>query len=58
MFKAKLTSPKKTFFLLNSNVHKALKKAAAKKQLSMGEALRRAVQLWLDKSKSRPRKGA
>lgn len=47
MVQKKLVSPKKTFFLLNANVHKLLRKTASAQAISMGEALRQAVQSWL-----------
>jgi len=45
-----------TVFQLDVESHKALRKAAFKAGISMGEALRQAVQLWLEQ-RTKKRKG-
>ncbi len=44
-----------TNFQLNADTHRALRIAAIERGISMGEALRRAVELWL-KDRKRARK--
>jgi hypothetical protein len=43
----RLTNPKNMLFLLEAEFHKTLRKTAFEAGLSMAEALREAVQLWL-----------
>jgi hypothetical protein len=45
----KLRKPKNTLFLLEAEIHSNLRKTAFEAGLSMAEALREAVQLWLRK---------
>jgi hypothetical protein len=52
----RLTNPKNMLFLLEAEFHKILRKTAFEAGLSMAEALREAVQLWLNK-KSHSRHG-
>ena len=48
---------KSTLFLLESDVHKALRKTAFDNRLSMAAALREAVRMWLRRVETSPRKG-
>jgi hypothetical protein len=45
----------KTVFLLGVETHEAVRNAAHEERISMGEALRRAVEMWLKERK--PKKG-
>ena len=40
---------KQTMFRLDAEIHKALRIAAIEEEISMNEALKQAVELWLEK---------